>query len=95
MEVLSLKMKFLRFFCSPTLPFLTATQLFGEELAMSGTAQSLAAAETAFARESVEKECAPPFYLQISPTPQHGGRLISLPGPNPYDGGWWLRNSSI
>ena len=58
MQLLSKQVKFSSCAAGLILFFFSAASLFAEDRATTGSAKSLAAAETAFAQESVEKECA-------------------------------------
>jgi len=56
--------------------FFSASSLFAEDQATTGSAKSLAAAETAFAQESVEKGMRSAFLHVLS-----DDSIVFLPGP--------------
>ncbi len=79
MQLLSSPVKLFSCSAGPVLFLITAAPLFAEDLSTTGNAKSLAAAETAFARESVEKGTRAAFLHALSdegilfqPGPQNG-----------------------
>ncbi len=76
MQLLSKQVKFSSCAAGLILFFFSAASLFAEDRATTGSAKSLAAAETAFAQESVEKGMRSAFLQVLS-----DDSIVFLPGP--------------
>ncbi len=90
MQLLSTAVKLRPVFIAPLLLLIIcAPHLFGEDAASAGTAKSLAAAERAFAQESVEKGTRAAFLNALS---EDG--IVFLPGPQNGRKAWQAKPQS-
>ena len=89
MYLLSNQVKFSSCAAGLILFFFSASSLFAEDQATTGSAKSLAAAETAFAQESVEKGMRSAFLQVLS-----DDSIVFLPGPQNGKKAWESKPAS-
>ena len=89
MQLLSNRVKFSSCTAGLILFLLSAAPLFAEDRATTGSAKSLAAAETAFAQESVEKGMRRAFLQVLS-----DDSIVFLPGPQNGKKAWESKPAS-